>query len=165
MRTSHTQALTLQLRRPERLSDQILALLARAHSALQPVTADPCRLSCLKELVFNLRKKNGDPGMGWARGGGGVGPHPWQLLPVPPASLIATLTSFLLAQLLQSCLRSSAPSTQTPASPPPFKLALTPLMCSFQLRPTPSLVIRKNKCSEKLHPMSTCYCWSTPEKS
>lgn len=65
------QALTLQLRRPERLSNQILALLARAHSALQPVTADPCRLSCLKELVFNLRNKNGDPGMGWAQGWGG----------------------------------------------------------------------------------------------
>ena len=67
-------ALTLQPRRPEQLSNQILALLARAHSALQPVTADPCRLSCLKELVFNLRNKNGDPGMGWAQGG-------WVLIP------------------------------------------------------------------------------------
>ena len=39
---------------------------------------------------------------GWG-GLSGVGPHPLQLLPVPPASLMATLTFFLLAQLLHVC--------------------------------------------------------------
>lgn len=54
---------------------------------------------------------------------------------------------------------SSPPHTQTSTSAPPPKPALTPLTRPVQLLPTLSLVIRKNKCFEKLQPMSTFYCW------
>lgn len=138
-------------RRPEPLSGQNLALLARADSALQPVTSAPCRLNCLKELFFNLREKKRDLGMGWDGGRWGLNLCHCSCCPriaypsphtSPPSSAAARLCS-------------SAPCTRTPAaSAPPAKPALTPLTSPVPLRPTPSLVIRTNKCPETLRPMA-----------
>lgn len=59
---------------------------------------------------------------------------------------------------------SSTAHTQTPTSAPPPEPALTPLTCPVQLLPPPGLVIRKNKCSQKRHPMSAFYSAYPREK-